>query len=283
MNKTFVFLLTFIFMFSFIIAEEHTGGIYSKQGAEYMDNGIVIDAFIENIAKIDENIYIAMTPYESSGKPLDNSTTICRFGVINPRSGNIFFLYQSNFTIVGNDDIWIGVIPGDYLNETGDYLYNWECEKSINGGYFNGILTITIDGEEQTLVKLIGYIFLILIMVSLIGLVKYNHDHTDFDKWDEEIKGKHKHMGQTFVRSIVYNLFKNTFLWYYFLGWLIILTLNNIVFGYLSSNAGQYFTLIANVYSLGFFLVTVFMIGHTWSYIRDTFETITEDNWGVGN
>lgn len=167
--------------------------------------------------------------------------------------------------------------------ENGLYLVSGYCQDGSDYEEVDYYFMATIDGEEQTISKLLGTIVLILLMIGLMGLVKYNHDHTNFDKWDNEIKDKHKHMGQTMVRSIVYNLFKHTFLWYYFLGWLIVLTLNNVVYGYLSTNMGQYFTLIANVYSLGFFLVTIFMIGHTWSYIKNTFETLAEDNWGVGN
>lgn len=282
MNKKFVVLLTFILLFSFTSAQEHMGGTYSKQGAEYMDSGVIVNTLMYDVIEVNKNITVYMTPYELTGKTLDNSTALCRVGITSPDGSRLLLLQQSDFLIIGDDDIWTAVIPGSFLNETGEYLYNWDCQDGIRGGYFNSMFTVTYDGEHPNIQNFMSYIFLILIMIGLIGLVKYNHEHTEFDKWDSEIRSSHKNAGQTMVRCIVYNLFKNTFLWYYFLGWLIILTLNNIVFGYLGSQAMQYFTLIANVYSLGFFLVTIFMIGHTWSYIKNTFETITEDNWGVG-
>jgi len=205
-----------------------------------------------------------------------SSGSYCNINVEDPNKDII--IQNENMTDYGT---WFGynMTPTEY----GLYLVSGYCFDSGEYKEINYSFESTVDGEEQTLGKLLGSLVLILLMIGLIGLVKYNHDHTDFDKWNDEIKGKHKHMGQTMVRGMVYNLFKNTFLWYYFLGWLIILTLNNVVYGYLGLNAGQYFTLIANVYSLGFFLVTIFMIGHTWSYFRDTIENITEDNWGVGN
>jgi hypothetical protein len=113
-------------------------------------------------------------------------------------------------------------------------------------------------------------------------MISDKHSKTDFEVVNKKIIDNHKNMGQTLVKGFLYDLFKNSFVWIYFIGWLIVLVLKDVVFRFNSSEVYGYFTLIANVYSLGLILVVVYMIGHFATYMRNTVEILTDNNWGVG-
>ena len=269
----------FLFMFNFISAPAPVTTIFEG------DYGINVEINIMPTYKLGEPrwsmIHLSNSTSGYELTPTTHENITCHIHLRNSQGFEVLDVEAQ-----ANSEYWYLNGSEGVNNTIGNYAWTVSCQDSVNliGGYASGYFEITIDGEEQTNSKLLGNIILILLMIGLIGLVKYNHDHTDFDNWDSEIKSKHKngHMGQTMVRSIVYNLFKNTFLWYYFLGWLIILILNNIVYGYLAPVMAEYFTLIANVYSVGFLLVTIFMIGHTYSYMKNTIDSLSDDNWGLG-
>lgn len=146
-----IFLFIFILNFNFISCQEETGGFYSKQGAEYMDSGVIVNTLIYDTAKINKNLTIYMIPYEVSGKTLDNSSVSCRLGVTSPDGSRLLLLSDDNgdFLHISDNDIWVGVIPGTFLNETGKFLYNWDCQESIKGGYLNGFIEITNVGTNK--------------------------------------------------------------------------------------------------------------------------------------
>jgi hypothetical protein len=188
-KKIILGLFCFLFLFSFVTAQEHTGGEYSKQGAAYMDSGVIVNTLIYDAVKINDPITLYMTPYELTGKTLDNSTTVCRVGIVSPDGSRLLLLEQANFTIIGENDIWTSIIPGAFLNETGEYLYNWDCQEGIRGGYFNGIFTVTKTGnhiisEGEAIIYLISFSFLIfifgLLMLALFQIPKDIKDDGGF-------------------------------------------------------------------------------------------------------
>jgi len=145
------FLLGIVLLFSltFISAQEQQGGQFSKQGALYMDSGIIVNTLVYDTIELNKDIYLYMTPYEQSGKTLDSTTVDCRVGIVSPDGSRLYLLESNdNFTIIGNDDIWVGLLPGTFLNETGEYLFNWDCQGTIRGGYFNSHVLVTKTGEN---------------------------------------------------------------------------------------------------------------------------------------
>jgi hypothetical protein len=67
------------------------------------------------------------------------------------------------------------------------------------------------------------------------------------------------------------------------LGMDFVLILQDIIYRFNTPEIYTYFTLIANVYSLGLFLVLVFMIGYTISYMKNMIGVLAENSWGVGD
>lgn len=183
----------------------------------------------------------------------------------------------------------------EMINNGSTWVYNFTPNSSlrhdVNGfGDKNGIndsfafwFDATLSGEQNNSTIIISDIILLLAVIGIILLIGKKHQNTDFESWDKKIVNDHKNMGQTFVKGFLYTLFKNTFIWFYFVGWLAVLVLKDIVFRFNSADIYGYFTLIANVYSLGLILVLVFMIGTFASYMKNTINSLSDNNWGLGN
>jgi len=214
----------------------------------------------------------------SSGILLDNSTIMCRFYLSNS-SGEI--IYNSNMTFYA-DKHWGVEIDGNNFSQVGIYPYGVSCQDGY-GGALSGDWEVTIDGNEANIERLISNIILFLSICCIMFIIGYKNKRTDYDSWGDKIINNHKNMGQTMASGIVLSLFKNTFIWYYFFGWLLVLILKNIIYGFGSLEIYSYFVLIANIYSLGFLLVIVYMIGYTITYIRGMVNILTDNSWGVGN
>lgn len=169
-----VFLLVLTSL-SFISAQEETGGFYSKQGAEYMDNGVIVNTLTYDTAQLNRDLYIYMTPYEQSGKTLDNGSVSCRFGIISPHGERLLLMSDDlgNFTHISEDDIWIGIIPGEFLNESGAYLYNWDCQKTVTGGYLNGFIEVNPTGHDLREPEAILYIGIIIALIIFLIVTVY--------------------------------------------------------------------------------------------------------------
>ena len=185
MKKFNILLLLFILSsFPLITSQEETGGQYSKQGAQYMDNGIIINTLVYDSIKYDQNLTIYMTPYEQSGKTLDNSSVNCRFGITTPDGSRLLLLSDDlgDFLHISENDIWVAEIDKNFFNETGKYLYNWDCQGTLRGGYFNGILEVTptgiviSEGDSNISIGILYlYAFLSFIFLGL-GLLLIRND-----------------------------------------------------------------------------------------------------------
>ena len=149
---------------TFVYSQDSSIGIYSRQGADYLDSGIVVNNLNYRVIEINKDLTLYLTPYEVSGKTLDNSTTECRVGIVNHQGSRLYLVLQENFTVIGDDDIFTVTIPGEFLNETGDYLVNIDCQAVNKGGYFNWIITVTHTGEELNLPITFSYFFSCLML-----------------------------------------------------------------------------------------------------------------------
>lgn len=173
-KKSSFFILVSLLIFSLTLtqAQEETGGEYSKQGAEYMDSGVIINTLVYDTAKINQDLTVYMAPYETSGKILDNDTISCRLGIISPDGSRLILLSddQGNFTHIFEDDIWVGVVPGSFFNETGKYLYSWDCQETNRGGYFNGFIEVTKTGTslEESEAFVLGILSFGILLLSII-------------------------------------------------------------------------------------------------------------------
>jgi len=183
-----------------------------------------------------------------------------------------------NVEMINNGSTWIyPFTPNNSLR----YDVNGIGDKDGVNDSFAFWFDATLSGEQNNIPIIISNIVLLLSLLGLLSFVLYKHKKTDFESWDKNIVNNHKNMGQTLVNGFVYSLFKNSFIWVYFIVWLFILVLKDVIYRFNSAEIYSYFTLIANIYSLGLLLVVIFMIGFFTSYIRKTIETLSNKNWGL--
>jgi hypothetical protein len=208
-------------------------------------------------------------------------------------------------TQVCSDATYINISSISYPNSTvavsniqmtssgsGEYYYDFNSTdtsgrydvRGVSDGCeftFATTFEITLSGEQRDTTIIVSDIVLLLAVILIVLMIGNKHKETDFGSWNKKITDNHKNMGQTMVNSMLYALFKNLFIWYYFFGWILVLILKDIVYRFNSLEIYTYLKLIANVYSLGLLLVLVYMIGYTISYMRDTVGVLTDKNWGV--
>jgi len=189
-------------------------------------------------------------------------------------------LILENKPMINNGSTWIyNFTPNDTLR----YDVNGIGDKDGIDNSFAFWFDATLSGEQNNPTIIISDIILLLSFVGLLFLIYNKTKKTDFKAWNENILKEHKNIGQTFVKGLTYSIFKDTFIWFYFIGWLIILVLKDILYRFNSAEIYSYFTITANIYSLGLILVLIFMIGHFISYMKKTINTLSENNWGIGN
>ena len=196
-----------------------------------------------------------------------------------------------NISILTKDGILLENQPLSNNGSTWIYSFtpNSSLRYDVNGiGDKDGLnssfafwFDVTLSGEQNNTTIIISDIILILFFMVLLGLVYNASMKTDFKAWNEKILDNHKNIGETFAKGFVYTIFKNTFIWFYFIGWLIILVLKDVLYRFNSAEIYSYFTIAANIYSLGLFLVLAFMIGYLISYMKETINILTEDSWGI--
>ncbi len=184
-----------------------------------------------------------------------------------------------NVAMVNNGSSWeYNYTPTTALRHD---VNGWGDKNGLNSS-FAFWFDVTLSGEPTNIYHILAEIIVILFVMGIIFIIHYNSKKTDFDKWDEKIMNEHKNAGQTMARGILYGLFKNTFIWYYSLGWIIVMILKDIVYRFSSQDIYGYFTLIGNIYSLGFLLVIVFIIGFFATYMRNSIKVLTDNKYGVG-
>ena len=188
-------------------------------------------------------------------------------------------LILDNVAMLDNGSTW-----------TYTFTPNTTLRYDVNGiGDINGVadsfaffFDVTLSGERNTSGIIVADIFLILILSILIFLIVIKYKGIDFDKWNDRIVKEHENMGKTFIKGLGFGLMKFCFVWYYLLGWIMLFVLRDIIIRFNSYEIYTYFVLILNIYSLGFILVMIFLIGYFVKYIRDMINLLMEDSWGVG-
>lgn len=183
-----------------------------------------------------------------------------------------------NVPMVNNGSTWTFVFTP---NETLRYDVNGLGDKTGGDPSFAFFFETTLSGEPTNPTIIISDIIILFTILGILGLLFYKHNTTEFDDWSAQIVSGHKHMGDTFAKSMVHTIFKHTFIWLYFIGWLFIFVLKDIVYRFNSAEIYSYFEIISTVYSLGGILVVGFMIGFFANYMRSVIKLISDTQWGI--
>jgi len=184
-----------------------------------------------------------------------------------------------NVAMINNGTSWIyPFIPTEALR----YDVNGVGDKGGVSDSFAFWFDATLSGEQTNTPIIISDIVLLIAILGILMFMFYQHKSTDFEGWNKNILNKNKHTGQLLVRGFIYTIFKNSYIWIYFTIWLFILVLKDVVYRFNSSEIYNYFTLMANIYSLGLLLVLIFIIGHFITFIKNSVDSLSDKEWGVG-
>lgn len=274
-NKYLFLMILFLSMFSLVSAVPPVTTVSS-----FPSGYLIVEAQQEFLILNHDYSYHFYLYNASNGKNInDDNGVVCTFVMAN-NFGEI--LTYGNMSHINMGGYWEFNISGGNFSYVGEYAYGVNCQDG-NGGALAGTFYITIDGSPNNLERLFSRIFLIMLIFTLIAYIKNLHGKTDFNKGTKKIIEGEGKKGQKMATGILYSLFKNSFVWIYFLGWFIVFILKDIVESFLSIEFYTYFELFANIYSLGLLLVVVYMIYYTIDYMKRVVGILTDNDWGVGD
>jgi len=269
-TSSYPFLLSIIVLTSFISADKivqtnPTGGItiyYPKLDYLPLDGSFNLHIHVEN---------------ETSR--LTNETTSCLVHIYNITNDHVVEKWM------GFDDNKLEFeedVNNNTFNKLGVYSWIIECNSSKQIGGASGIVTVTPFALSQTLETLYAHIFLIILIFYLISSLNLHYKNTNYKESTKKITESHDgNWSKTFIKTVGNNLMKNSFLWYYTLGWFIIFLLKNVVEIFMNSEIVTYFNLLMDIYSFGFFLVIVVWIGILMNHFKIITDLIEDINWGT--
>jgi hypothetical protein len=177
-----------------------------------------------------------------------------------------FTISSSNFATVGN------------------YRLNIECSDATDKVTEYESVTVTLSGVERNMPILLADIVLIFLISVVIFLLHNKYQHADYKESNNKIGESHDgNWGKTFIKTLGNNLMRNSFLWYYSLGWLLLIVLKDLVYNFSATEIYSFFLLCLDIYSFGFFLIIVVWIGILIHHFRFITELINDLNLGVSS
>lgn len=191
-----------------------------------------------------------------------NSTTaVSNVEMISAGSGEFYYLFNST-NLLGRYDVR-GISDG--------------CE-----GTFATYFQINLSGIEKDTTLIVSNIFLILLILGVIYVLHHKYKGVSYQDSNRKLAQAHNgNWGKTFIKTLGNNLMRNSFLWYYSLGWLLLIVLKELIFTFNSAEVYQFFLLVLDIYSFGMFLVIVVWIGILIHHFRFITDLINDLNLGV--
>ena len=193
-----------------------------------------------------------------------------------------------------NDTENYTVIP--MITDNGfNFYYNF-CNTTQVGEYVvttcgngDGVITcmdfdfpVTLSGEDRNMTVIIADIFIILAISLLIFVLHSKYKKAkDNDSTSKITEAHNGNWAKTFIKTLGNNLMKNSFLWYYSLGWLLLFVFKDLIYTFNTSEIYNFFVLFLDIYSFGFFLVIVVWIGILINHFKIITDIIEDMNMGV--
>lgn len=204
-----------------------------------------------------------------------NTATSCILTTINKPSG----IENINQEATKNSQTFNFTILSGNFTELGIYRLNIECLGG-NSGYEE--YEVTLSGVEKNPTLIISNIFLILLIIGIIFLLHYKYKGSNYQESNKKIGESHNgNWSRTFIKTLGNNLMRNSFLWYYSLGWLLLIVLKDLVYNFNTEEVYTFLLFSLDIYSFGFFLVIVVWIGILIHHFRFITELINDLNIGV--
>jgi len=204
-----------------------------------------------------------------------NTATECTLTTINKPQG-IETINQSG---TKNSQTFNFTILSGNFTALGTHRLNIECLGG-NSGYEE--YEVTLSGVERNPTLIASNIFLILMIIGVISILHYKYKNSNHQDSNRTIGESHDgNWSKTFIKTLGNNLMRNSFLWYYSLGWLLLIVLKDLVYNFNTEEVYTFFLFFLDIYSFGFFLVIVVWIGILIHHFRFITELINDLNIGV--
>lgn len=206
-----------------------------------------------------------------------NFATSCELTTINSPDG-IIEIGQTD-TSTGTFDF---NILGTNFTSLGTYCMNIVCTDEVDTTSGQECREVTLSGIDKNTTLIVFNIFLIILIIAVMYILHYKYKNTDYKESDDKIAEAHNgNWGKTFIKNFGNNLMRNSFLWYYSLGWLLLIVLKETVYVFSTEEIYSFFLLSLDIYSFGFFFVIVVWIGILINHFRFITDLINDLNLGV--
>jgi hypothetical protein len=173
-------------------------------------------------------------------------------------------------------------INGSNFTSLGTYCANIICTDGTQTTSGQECRDVTLSGIERNTTLMVANIFLILLIIAVMYILHYKYKNTDYEESNNKIAEEHNsNWGRTFIKTLGNNLMRNSFLWYYCLGWLLLIVLKELVYVFSTQEIYSFFLLVLDIYSFGFFLVIVVWIGILIHHFRFITDLVNDLNLGV--
>lgn len=197
-----------------------------------------------------------------------------------------------NISIFTKDGIILSNVPMTKNGTTWIYqtVLNDSLRYDVNGiGDINGLddsfafwFDVTLSGQQTNPVIVISDIFLIFLLGLLMFVLHSKYKGINFEKESNKITESYDgNIGKTFIKRLGYGFMKNSFLWYYSLGWFLLIIVKDLVFRFNSTEIYSYLNLFVEIYSFGFLLVIVAWIGIFYKMVMDQLDILDDLDMGV--
>lgn len=189
MGKKIILALMFLFLFSFVAGQELEVLKHESQGTAYfIGDGFTVNVLHPEMLQIGENFYIYMSFYDKNGKLQDKDDAECLIGILSPKLDRVVLYEEQNMTFIYNNSIFIVEVDGSFINESGYYSYNFNCDDGTGtvGGYSKGILRATHSGLSLDTSGAIIYLLMTFFLMFIMGLLLWGYFLIPNDTRDDD-------------------------------------------------------------------------------------------------
>ena len=173
-------------------------------------------------------------------------------------------------------------VTGNNYSSLGVYCHNIVCTDGTETTSGNECIDVNLSGIDKNMTLIIADIFLIIIISIIIFILSSHYRSKSYGDSNNKIAESHNgNWGKTFIKTLGTDLMKNSFLWYYSLGWLLLIVLKDLVYNFNTQEIYTWFVFMVDIYSFGFFLVIVVWIGVLINHFTFITDLINDMNIGV--
>ncbi len=205
-----------------------------------------------------------------------SNDSYCNINVINPNSNII--ISNQNMTNQISSHVYNFTPTNIGVYSVGGFCKDGEYSEEIDYKF-----EVTKFGNPLSIYGSIIHVVLLLLSVGgFLGLKTLN-TKIDYKKWYDGIIAKYK--SKNYIKmafsSIGYNVMKNTFAIYYFLGFLILLIVSDMIFTYNIISLTTIIERVMMVYSLGILAVAFMMFGEIQEFLYNMKDDALNALWGI--